>query len=332
MILRRLLRPAPEFAQDPDSGLFVPRQTIAHLGGPRIEMDGHFTIRAVSNRGVRVLADFDNLILNAGLDRLGTSGVASHVQLGTGSTAPAVSQTALTAYSVGTGNVTNTVSSYSAGPPVYHQCIRTWRFNAGTATGTFSEIGVGWALSGSLFSRALIVDGVGTPTTITVLSDESLDIDYRFRAYPSTSDVSGTLTLSGVGYTYTLRPSLISTVSGIWDANQLIGNGFNVGSTSIQVAYGASLALGAITAQLTGGTNFANQGSFNYGTYTPGAYSRAGATTTGLTAGNTGFGIKGLYMQFGSYGYYQVLFGSVIPKDSTKIMTHSQRITWARRP
>lgn len=302
------------------------------IGGPRVEMDGHFTIRAVSRRGSRLLADFDNLILDSGLERLGTGGVASHVQLGTGSSTPVVAQTALDAVAANTTNNTANSESYVAGPPVYHQVIKTFRFAAGTATGTFSEIGIGWAATTSLFSRALILDGGGSPTTITVLSDEALDIDYRFRVYPVTTDVTGTLTLSGTGYPYTLRPAFISTLGGLWSANSVLAFGFVVGSNPALAQYGASMALGTITGNITGASNNASMASFNYSAYVGGSLSRAGTITTGLTFGNTGFGIKGFNIQFGQYGFYQCLFTTIIPKDGTKIMTHSQRITWARRP
>lgn len=330
MILRRNLQPRPAFEQDKKSGLFLPKKTLV-IGGPRVEMEGHFTLSAVSSRGRRVLADFDNLLLDAGLERIGTGSAITHVQVGTGSTAPAVSQTALVAFAASTNNQTASVDSYVAGPPVYHQCIKSFRFAAGVATGTFSEIGVGWASSGSLFSRALILDGGGSPTTITVLSDETLDVDYRFRVYPSTSDVTGTLTLSGIGYTYTLRPALISTL-GQWAPSSILGNGFVVGSTFNSGNNGASLALGPITGSHTGVTSTAGLGNFAYSAYVPGSLSRAGVVTTGLTLGNVVGGIKGMIIVFGSYGYYQILFGSVIPKDGTKIMTHGQRISWARRP
>lgn len=331
MILRRQLRPATAFDVDPFSGLLLPRRKMDTLGGIHLGVEGHFTIRAVSSRGSRLLADFDNLILDAGLERLGIAGVATSIQLGTGSTAPAVGQTALTAYAASTSNNTASVESYVAGPPVYHQVIKTFRFAAGSATGTFSEIGIGWSGVGSLFSRALILDGGGSPTTITVLSDEALDVDYRFRVYPSTSDVSGTLTLSGTGYSYTLRPGLISSLAQ-WSPNAVLNAGFSVGAIGQLGLYGASMSLGAITASLAGATNNATMGAFNYSAYVGGSLSRAGTITTGLTLGNTGFGIKGFHMVFGSYGYYQVLFGTVIPKDGTKIMTHGQRVTWARRP
>lgn len=331
MILRRQLRPPSAFYTDPVSGLLVPKKSATSLGGVRFGVDGHFTIRAVSRRGVRLLADFDNLILDSGLERLGTGTPVTHVQLGTGSTTPAVGQTALTAFAFSSSNQTASVESYVAGPPVYHQCVKTYRFAAGAATGTFAEIGVGWASSGSLFSRALILDGGGSPTTITVLSDEALDVDYRFRIYPSTSDVAGTLTLSGVGYNYTIRPGLISSL-GQWSPSGILGNGFVIGATGQLAMYGASMALGAITGSLTGNTNNAAMGSFNYSAYVGGSLSRVGTITTGLTLGNTGFGIRGFHMVFGTYGYYQVLFDTLIPKDNTKIMTHSQRITWARRP
>ncbi len=44
-------------------------------------------------------------------------------------------------------------------------------------------MGIGWNAnpSGALFSRALIVDAEGDPTTIAKLADEQLDVEYEFR-------------------------------------------------------------------------------------------------------------------------------------------------------
>ena len=157
-------------------------------------------------RGTVTLAEFDNLILDAGLNRLGTGGVANCCQVGTGTSAPAVTDTTLQAYLVGTSTIqADSAQSYVAGPPAYVTMSRTFRFGTGVAAGNLTEVGVGWATaSGSLFSRARIVDGGGSPTTISVLSDETLDVVYTLRAYVP-ADATGSVTLAGTSYGYTMR-------------------------------------------------------------------------------------------------------------------------------
>ena len=150
---------------------------------------GWFKIEATRPDGTRrVLADwFPNLILNGGLDRMGANpDYLSWCQVGSGSTAPVAAQTALVNRIAGTSTQQNNVSGAQASAPYYGWYRRTYRFAQGVAAGNLSEVGVGWATSGSLFSRALILDGGGSPTTITVLSDEVLDVTYELRRYPGT--------------------------------------------------------------------------------------------------------------------------------------------------
>lgn len=172
------------------------------------QMQGRFKLEAVKRDGSRrMLADwFDNLILNAGLERMGSGITIAGAMVGTNNATPAATQTAL-----GAQIAYSTAIQGSATFGVDEAENFAWRrvryrFAEGVATGNLAEVGVGWA-SGSCFSRALILDGGGAPTTITLLSDESLDVTYELRLYPSTADVTGSLTLGGTSYSYTLRLS-----------------------------------------------------------------------------------------------------------------------------
>lgn len=82
------------------------------FNAPSIGLTGHFKMTVGGGkRGRVVLAEFDNLILDAGLNRLGTGAIATHIQVGTGSSTPTVSQTALDAFVA----QTSTVLAYGAG-------------------------------------------------------------------------------------------------------------------------------------------------------------------------------------------------------------------------
>lgn len=131
----------------------------------------------------------DNAILDSGIARLlGVDGdVITHIQVGTSSTAvDPVNDKGLKNWLVGTGNATlNSGKSYGWNNSEGFGWTRlTRQFGEGVAAGIVAEVGAGWAASGdTLFSRALITDGAGNPTTITVLSDEYLTVIYELRRF-----------------------------------------------------------------------------------------------------------------------------------------------------
>lgn len=289
------------------------------------ELGGWFKMEAVRPDGTRrLLADwFPNLILNQGLDQLGgSSGTLNACQVGTNSTAPAVGQTALLGYLAGTANTVGTTGGAQASPPYYGWGRTVYRFAQGAAAGNLSEVGVGQtAATGALFSRALILDGDGDPTTITVLPDEFLDVTYELRQYAPTADVTGTITISGVDYDYTLRAALVTEASA-W-AN--VGGAFSFGSGNN--AY--SGPLGAVTSAPAG---VAGGGSPDgaLSAYTPGAYARNAKLTWSIGAGNAVGGV-GAAVVATTRGTFQIGFSPVIPKDNTKILELTFRIAWARK-
>ena len=286
---------------------------------------GWFKIEATRPDGTRrVLADwFPNLILNGGLDRMGANaGYLDWCQVGSGSTAPVATQTALVNRIAGTNTVQASVNGAQASAPYYGWYRRTYRFAQGVAAGNLSEVGVGWATSGSLFSRALILDGGGSPTTITVLSDEVLDVTYELRRYPGTVDLTGTVVLDGVTHNW------VSRAAGVTDQDSWSGTGAMV----LDWASAYSGDSGDVTASRPGGTSQAL--SITALAYGSGSYTRAVTVSAGLNEGNFVGGIRSILIGAYSYGSgrYQIQFDPAIPKDNTKVLSLTIQHTWARRP
>lgn len=331
------------FEYSEKSGLFLP--SYAGRAYPSrsvfetssiVQLQGHFTLRKFSRtRPPVVVADFDNLILDQGLERAASASGSTHigsVQIGTGSTAPAASQVGLASYSAGTSNGGNTPTGTTVvgGATPYVEYVTSRQFAIGAATGTFSEIGMGWASSGNtLFCRELIRDSGGSPTTITVLSDEALDIEYRFRLYLDTTDRTGTVTLSGTPYDWTLRSA--STAN--WLPGTFLVGG--VGSTHpfvLDTVYGSGAVLGAVGGTPTGGATSGTYGATkSLASYVAGSYSRVCNDSLALGAGNLSGGIVCLYRAW-SFCAFQMAFSPAIPKTNLKVMTWSHRVTIARRP
>ncbi|HIQ53190.1 MAG TPA: hypothetical protein EYH51_08015, partial [Pseudomonas pachastrellae] len=200
------------------------------------DAEGWYKFEAVRPDGTkRVLADwFPNLITDAGLERMASnSDWLGYCQVGSGNNPPNVLDTAL-ANRVGSSNTAQaSASGAQAEEPYFCWQRRTVRFAEGVAAGNLSEVGMGWTSSGNLFSRALILDSEGNPTTITVAADEILDVTYEFRFYPRLTDVTGSVTLTGniAGtYDYVMRAASVtsSSSSSGW---YIAGTGIDMGSS-----------------------------------------------------------------------------------------------------
>lgn len=306
----------------------------------KVGLKGFYRLVAHSpERGSRVLAEFENLILDAGLNRMAEGSRLDFCQVGSGSAAPLSTDTALGSI-VGASSAAgpnNNQIAYVAGPPDYIETLFVRRFNPGVATGTLAEVGMGWASSGSLFSRALILDAESNPTTVTVLADETLDVEYRIRIYPPAADVSGVINISGVDYNYVIRPSFVSTV-----ASNQVGGWYGIdlaGVTALHLAatamiYPAGSVLGSRTSGPSGSATAATP-SVSNAAYSTGSFERAGTLTFGLTTGNLAGGIQTM-----RYGWicgssassavcsWQCSFDPPIPKDNTKVLALTFKVTW----
>lgn len=268
------------------------------------------------------VAEFDNLILNVGLDMIGNGINPSWCQVGTGSTPPANGDTSLQSRIASTSSVQSSTVSYNASPE-YGQRITTWRFAAGVAAGNLTEIAVAGGSVSPLFSRALILDSGGTPTTITILSTEVLDATYVMRIQPPAADatfngvVIGAQTFNGV----IVRPanvgnwqSILSTFfsSSLWGTGSVTAYDGNISTRAVQPT-GNSAAASAVA-----------------GNYSNGSYTRQITASWGLTGANFANGVKAFFSNSGP-GYYQYsLNGANIPKTANDTLSVTFNISWGR--
>lgn len=165
---------------------------------PPTTLSGRFRIVVSEDAaGERVKHDtgfFDNLITDVGMNRVGTvttddtlslrsfNALCGRFVVGSGSATPAFTDTALVApvaFASANPVLDSESSSYERG---WYEITVRHQFGRGQAAGNLSEIGIQHtSLSGPLWSRALILDGAGNPTTITVLADDFLTCYYTLR-------------------------------------------------------------------------------------------------------------------------------------------------------
>jgi hypothetical protein len=288
----------------------------------RQDADGH---EIAGSR--RVAADwFPNLITDAGLEAMGTTSTAAltaYCRVGSGTAAPAVTDSALAAHIAASNTTQASAGTAQASPPYYGSLTLTKRFAAGVAAGNLSEVGMAsGAITGTLFSRALILDGLGAPTTITVLADEVLDVTYELRNYPPLEDSAWSATIGGVEYSGVVRAS--SVTNGTWVGSSYPAGIWASGAANV-IAYNG--AIGAITATPAGsssgrtGTNAA---------YAAASRVRNFSATWGLNDGNLAGGITAFRFET-AHGYYQASVSPAIPKDATKTLTMTFRCgPWGR--
>lgn len=276
----------------------------------------------------RVLADwFDNLITDNGLNLLATNASWQSVCcVGSGNTAPANANTALVSLIASTSATTTTTNANNGVSPYVGTMTRTYRFPIGTATGNLSEIGIGVTTT-NLFSRALILDGGGSPTTITVLSSEALDATYQLQVFVPLVDVTGNITINAVSYAYVMRASN-ATSTGQWGGPNAVSSD-QMGVRSCTVFNGA---IGAITASPSGSS--AVSGTIAVQAYTNGNFFIDSIVSFALTDGNLSGGVSAALLVFGitnnSMGQFQVSFSPALPKDGSHTMTLTFRQSWAR--
>lgn len=300
-----------------------------HLGTIRLSCAGHFTIfKHKEGEEPRMVADFDNLIVNQGMDRIGVGSCFQYIHVGTGSAAEANTDTQLQTFKVATsanGGFGDTTASLLTGPYWVSRTI-TRQFTPGQATGNITEVGAAWsATPTNLFSRALIRDGGGTPIAITVLANEYLTIQYTLKTYVSSTDVVSVINVDGVDRTVTLR------VEGFPNQNWQY-----IGATSVGVAgsfsgYQPSVSNGTIGPFPSGGITGSQ--SVNpvqtWATYTNGNYYRDTTLTCSPSQANFTPGI-GAVRIVSNGGDFQVGIVPVIVKTSADVFTLSARIAWAR--
>lgn len=318
---------------------------------PKTAVEGRFSFKKYKNNGqlVQEVAAVQNLITDAGLVMIGT-GFSANIFVGTGTSTPSFTDTVLNAYR----NHTNTIqigwNGKSALSPVAGEWVEgsgTWRFAAGAASGNLTEVGIGRVISASplqyeLFSRALIVDAAGNPVTITVLSDEYLDVTYTIRSHCPVADYDTSLVISGVTYDMRIGRYYVGnndftgtspmSACAIYDPN---GN-FDIFGHSGTIAFSGGINS---TSPFNAGSVQTQSGRVN----TVAEPSNNGALATisvAIDKGNAAGGIKGFAWSRASRttanagvhaSRYRATVTPAIPKNNTNILSFGMRWTWGRK-
>lgn len=294
----------------------------------KTKVAGYYKLQVIRPDGtVRESGEFPNLITDIGLDRMGVGSYLTYCQVGAGSTAPTVTDTSLASFLAASNTKQSTSSGSTSSAPYYTWALNMWRFSAGTATGNISEVGVGWASGGSLFSRALVLDSGGSPTTITVLADEVLDVTYELRYYPPTVDDTGDVTFTGnlAGtYDWIFRAANVTSNS-VSDGWNITSGGTDMGYQPPSSVRALNTDIQAITSNPVGGSGL----SSTVGSYTNGTYYRDITATATTATGNLAGGIRTVVFKIG-VGRFQVQFDPAIPKTASDTLSITFRHSWGR--
>jgi len=305
-------------------------------------VSGRINLKIIKANGdIRFESSFNNLILNEGFNYVMGSAttpttLAGYCYVGTNGTAPLETDTFSTMESVGTRIGASTSEHEPDSINGYYWYKREHRF-------TPSQNIDGYALSEIMFSnydvawsRTLIKNNDGQPTTITLNSDEYLYIIYELRLYWPTGDNTGTITIAGVAddFDYTLRPYLKDNINYFTPSHSGPIRAINVSSSATQelvaetdesVSYGDYLSA-------------PNSQSI----YTQDSYYRESTFIFIPTKANVDGGIRVILFAH-SYPYYNyqvkfikqgtpdATFGTNIPKDATKTLSLTIGAYIARR-
>jgi len=186
--------------------------------GSRVK--GRFKLRAMKgNIIMRESAWCPNIIVNGAFDfwlQNATSiGIMGFVA-GAGTATPQPTDTSLQSYLGGGGSVEEgwVIRNTTVSPRSITIGVRI-RASEGAIVGNVAEIALCRGTTGTpnnstpIFNRARVVDEMGNPTTITVLSDEVLEVIYEITLY-AIDGATGTLTINIDGtptnFDYEIRP------------------------------------------------------------------------------------------------------------------------------
>lgn len=315
---------------------------------PSVKLGGRFRIVTSKDaEGKQVVEDtgfFDNLITNTGMDRIGTvttnstSSISSFNTLcgrfvvGSGSAEPQFTDTALqnpVAFASSNSVLENESSNYDRG---WYEITVRHQFGQGQAAGNLSEIGIQHTnTSGPLWSRALILDGSGNPTTITVLPDDFLTCYYTLRIMIPKEDAVFNIDVDydddGVVPTVVTGRPLRANSS----APSGSGWGLNTKSPNTWAYfYFYDGGLASPTARFPLGSRVGGDVSGGVGdvTYVPGSFERYFTRTSSLSEHNSDQ-LRTCYLGW-FMGCWQLEFDPPLEKNNTQTMAFTFGYSWAR--
>ena len=315
---------------------------------------GRFKLNVRKQKGdtlVRKLS-FDNLITDAGLEMMNTNpgrdaGVMRCCHLGASSQQPSFSDTTLVSWlrSVEYRGSVDHEPFAAPGGAAGTRSTANYRFNPlNSGSGmTISEIGVSFRSPSTtpMFSRTLIKDEQGDTTTITILPDEYLDVEYTLTFLAANIETFSTLNIRGETievsikrYTFSPGTSLIRTLNGfcysssrpsvrIWNGSPVFEH-FPVDGSRPDTGW-ISLP------------NSSTPYSSYWMPYVPGSLERSIHIRLDPPVGNSGTGISGMtisHVGWETYtfytGFFQIKFDPPIKKTAEDVLTLVFKFSWGR--
>lgn len=163
-----------------------------------------------------------------------------------------------------------------------------------------------------LGSRSLFLDSGGSPTTVTVLSDEILQVYYEFRIYYPQTDINTSIvdSTTSVNHTVVIRPANVDENNSAWNPSRALGY------TSSQLCKAYTGSLGSVTSEPSG-SNIGQSTAAVKDSYVSGSYTRSAKYSFALASANDASGIPSVLFRFGATEW-QASFSPAIAKDSSK--------------
>lgn len=283
-----------------------------------------------------------NTVLNQGLDLIGyKDDWINAVIVGTGNSTPNVNQTGLDAPFMVSKNRISVGLTYEATPTPRYILTTVFRYNSGSFNNiTLAEVAAGNSINTNIpdfvaFNRALLKDNEGSPTTITILSDESLEVRMKLYIYVETSDVMQTINIVDGSNTVksavnlTIRPCKLGDLGtayalSAWKAVAAYG----FGSLGYPAGYAGDIGTSSgipegseFWSLMTSGVSFVSDA------YVIGNYYNTGKIIVGLDAGNGS--TKSLFIR-GFVDHKQVGISPAISKNNTQVLTIPIKRSWGR--
>lgn len=319
----------------------------------KIKLQNHFSVGAIfwvekfkaDGTITQKLGPFHNLVVDNGLDGLANYSLEEMTRrchVGTGNTAPTISDTGLDS------SLTSTTSVYTAwdfggsasvGVIAYAYGTRTFSFSIGSVTGNLAEVGLSYnnGPSYTFFNRQLFLDDLGNPTTITVLADEGLRVTAEVRVYSDLTYNDGT-----DADTFTFDDDGTPEANG-W-TRYVYGTGWSSGYLAGgRVVYGGGFysdlyGYGKVTAKLSSASTNDNSGttpsSVSHDAYVDGSFTR-NTTLTWNVARFTGT-LRRIYLctyreGLGSvYPFHAFVLTTPITIVDTEEVIFTFSISWGR--
>lgn len=345
-----------------------PQKQLEHiLSQPRVhlavKLSGKYKLQVLrAGQLVRETDWFDNMILDQGLKYLGDmsllnpsafpNGPMGYCQVGTGTTPVAATDTQLANYLIGT--VYSNSSFYEAGTAPNYECTmyQYYSFPQGGIIKNITEVGIGRTQStGSLFSRALLINSFGVATPLEITAEDQLIVVYALTYKPRVTATTGAVFLEGNPYDWQgwmMNLTNLGTATGNMKLPCPNNNrpflGFATPTGAAQCvchAAGTPMSPTILTDSTvpnsTGSASITSTGANSTYSFssTGGVYTATSSITIAPAVGNLPGGIQGVVAQFcltDQASAFNVFyrFNNAVPKTAAKLMKLAFTATWSR--